>query len=155
MSQAADICNAYLKDTINDLIKNYEEKGLRASGRYAKGLTYKVEDTGDKLTAVIMSEGHALFMQQGRKPNKIQTMKQVRSLGKILEQWVKDKGIYVNPYAAAYKIVHKGIDVPNSFNEGGVIDDIITEEWYRGLIEKLSNWHIQVITDEVKILFMK
>jgi hypothetical protein len=153
MSQAADILTAYLKDTKLDLVKSYIAKGLKASGSYEKGLKINVEDSGSVLKGYIESEGHAWFMEKGRKPNKEQTAKQAKSLGRILEQWVKDKGISVNPYAAAWKIVREGITVPNKNNPGQVITEVITDEWWDKLIAKLSNWHIKVIESEVAKMF--
>ena len=123
MTQAAEIVRSYMVETTQDLVRSYTEKGLKASGKYEKGLTYTVEDDGKKIHAVIESEGHVWFMEKGRRPNKQQTAKQARSLGKILEQWVRDKGIDVNPYAAAWKIVREGIDVPNRNNPGKVVEN--------------------------------
>ena len=153
MSATGDIVTTYLKETQVSLVKSYRDKGLRASGRYEKGLTIYVNDSGKKIKAYIESEGHVYFMQSGRKPNKQQTSKQAKSLGHILEQWVKDKGISVNPYAAAWKIVREGISVPNRYNPGDVVTDIITDEWYDKLIEKIGNWHVKVIESEVSKMF--
>lgn len=153
MNSAADIVTEYLNKTKGDLVKSYRDKGLKASGKYEKGLTVSVEDTGRKIKAYIESEGHVWFMEKGRKPNRNQTAQAVRSLGKILEQWVKDKGISVNPYAAAHKIVHKGIDVPNRHNIGEVVTEVITDEWFNKLIEKMSEWHINVVKSEVSKIF--
>jgi len=155
MTQAAEIVRSYMIETIKDLITSYSEKGLRASGKYEKGLTYTVEDDGKKIRAVIESEGHVWFMEKGRRPNKQQTAQQARSLGHILEQWVKDKGISVNPYAAAWKIVREGIDVPNRFNPGKVVEDVVTNEWYDGLVWELKEHYIFVITTQVERLFRK
>ena len=155
MTQAAEIVRNYMVQTTQDLVRSYTEKGLKASGKYEKGLTYKVEDDGKKIHAVIESEGHVWFMEKGRKPNKQQTAKQARSLGKILEQWVRDKGIDVNPYAAAWKIVREGIDVPNQNNPGKVVEDVVTNEWYDELVEQLRQHFIFVTVTEVERLFRK
>lgn len=155
MTGAAEIVRSYMVQTTQDLVRSYTEKGLKASGKYEKGLTYTVEDDGKKIHAVIESEGHVWFMEKGRRPNKQQTAKQARSLGKILEQWVKDKGIDVNPYAAAWKIVREGIDVPNKNNPGKVVEDVVTNEWYDELVEQLREHWIFVITTQVERLFRK
>lgn len=152
---AASIVNAYLEQTRKDLIASYQEKGLKASGRYAKGLTYEVEDTGTTINAFIESEGHVWYMEEGRKPNKEKTARQARSLGHILEQWVKDKGISVNPYAAAWKIVREGIQVPNRYNPGDVVEDVVTNEWFDGLVAQLADHFILVTVTEVERLFRK
>jgi len=152
---APQIVSAYMEQTRQDLIKSYQEKGLKASGRYAKGLTYEVADDGKTIKAFMLSEHHVWYMEQGRKPNKQQTAKQARSLGHILEQWVKDKGIDVNPYAAAWKIVREGIQVPNRYNPGDVVEDVVTNEWFDALVEQLADHFIRVTVTEVERLFRK
>lgn len=155
MMTAPQIVTAYMEQTRQDLIKSYQEKGLKASGRYAKGLTFEVSDDGKVLKAFMESEHHVWYMEQGRKPNKQQTAKQARSLGHILEQWVKDKGIDVNPYAAAWKIVREGIQVPNRYNPGDVVEDVVTNEWFDALVEQLADHFIRVTVTEVERLFRK
>jgi len=88
-------------------------------------------------------------MQYGRRPNAEQTTKQARSLGHILEQWVKDKGISVNPYAAAWKIVREGIKVPNTYNSGGVISDIVNDKWIEGISNKLIARQTELINSDI------
>ena len=83
-------------------------------------------------------------MEQGRGPNKVQSHQAVKNLGWHLKQWVADKGIDVNPYAAAHKIVYQGITVPNPHNPGGVISDIINDQWFAELNKIIG---IDVITD--------
>jgi hypothetical protein len=148
-----DIVQYYLDTTKSDLIKNYKRMGLRASGKFERGLEVSVKDSGSSIHAEILSESHAYFMQQGRGSNKEQTAKQARSLGKILEQWVKDKGIDVNPYAAAWKIVRQGINVPNQHNKGGVITDVINDEWDRELDRRISTWYIKVLQEDIIKMF--
>jgi hypothetical protein len=155
MTNALEIVTAYMEQTKKDLVASYLEKGLKASGKYEKGLSYTVEDTGHSIKAVMESEGHVWFMEEGRKPNKKQTAKQARSLGHILEQWVKDKGISVNPYAAAWKIVREGITVPNRFNPGDVVEDVVTNEWFDGLVAQMNDNFIRIITTDVERLFRK
>ncbi len=155
MTQAAEIVRNYMVQTTQDLVRSYTDKGLRASGKYEKGLTSTVEDDGKKIHAVIESEGHVWFMEKGRNPNRQQTARQARSLGHILEQWVRDKGIDVNPYAAAWKIVREGIDVPNKNNPGKVVEDVVTNEWYDELVEQLRQHFIFVTVTEVERLFRK
>ena len=73
MTTAAAIVNSYMEQTRQDLIKSYQEKGLKASGRYAKGLTYEVSDDGKTIKAFILSEHHVWWMEKGRRPNKKRT----------------------------------------------------------------------------------
>jgi hypothetical protein len=165
MSATGDIVTAYLKETQVSLVKSYRDKGLRASGRYEKGLTISVNDSGKKIRAYIESEGYVYFMQSGRKPNKKQDRKTLIGFalwatdsnkpgGGFITKWLKDKGIFAdNPFGIAYNIGSKGISVPNQYNPGHVVTDIITDEWYDKLIEKIGNWHVKVIESEVSKMF--
>jgi hypothetical protein len=149
MLQSLEILNTYFDTTIQDLIKAYEEKGLKASGAYGRSLVKEITQSGSQITAKIKGAKHIYWLQHGRGPNKEQTIKQARSLGKILEQWVKDKGIQVNPYAAAWKIVREGWQVPNRFNPGGVVSDVINDNWLHKVIELLRYDEIKEIRSEV------
>jgi len=145
----AEKVKIYFDKTLKDLIDNYDRLGLRASGRYAKELKSVVTASGTKISAQITGPIESYFMEHGRGPNKVQTLGAVRSLGKILEQWVKDKGIDVNPYAAAWKIVHEGIRVPNPHNPGGVISDVINDDWFKELIDLIRPDIIKSIQSDV------
>ena len=140
----AEKVKTYLDQTIPELIKSYEGKGLRASGQYARELKSTVTTSGTKINAKITGPIQSIFMEGGRGPNKIQDQQAVKNLGWYLQQWVKDKGIEVNPYAAAHKIVYEGIQVPNPHNPGGVISDVINDNWFDKLNEILR---LDVITD--------
>lgn len=140
----ANIVKEYADKAMRDLIQSYESKGLRASGRYARELKSTVTKSGTKTNLKITGPIEAYFMEHGRGPNRNPTMGGVRFLGKILEQWVEDKGIDVNPYAAAHKIVYEGIRVPNPHNPGGVISDVINDDWFMGLNKLIG---LDVITD--------
>ena len=155
MTSASQIVTAYMEQTRQDLISSYQEKGLKASGRYAKGLTFQVSDDGKTIKAFMESEHHVWYMEEGRRPNKQKTAKQARALGHILEQWVKDKGIDVNPYAAAWKIVREGIRVPNAYNPGDVVEDVVTNEWFDGLVSQMADHFIFAVTTDVERLFRK
>ena len=150
-----DTIRQYYDQTIKDLIANYDKLGLRASGRYAKELKAVIVQSGTKISAKITGPAQSYFMEQGRGANREQTHQQVKNLGMILEQWVIDKGIDVNPYAAAHKIVHEGIAVPNRFNPGGVISDVIDDKWFEGLYELLKFDIVKDIRSDVLTQFKK
>jgi hypothetical protein len=122
-----------------DVIRSYKDKGLKASGKFERGLRVKVvqKSTGG-VRGELWGPDHTIYMQHGRRSNKEKTWGQVAFLGRILEQWVEDKDILVNPYAAAYKIVHEGIRVPNKHNPGGVISDVINEQWRGEVLKKIG-----------------
>ena len=140
----ADIVKEYADKAVKDLIRSYESKGLRASGRYARELKSVVTKSGTKTNLKITGPIEAYFMEHGRGPNKAPSHQAVKNLGWHLQQWVEDKGIDVNPYAAAHKIVYEGIRVPNPHNPGGVISDIINDDWFAELNKLIG---FDVITD--------
>lgn len=129
----AEKVKEYGDKAVKDLIDNYNKLGLRASGRYARELKSVVTTSGTKTNLKITGPIESIFMEQGRGPNKVQSHQAVKNLGWYLQQWVADKGIDVNPYAAAHKIVYQGISVPNPNNPGGVISDIINDQWFAEL----------------------
>lgn len=155
MPSATDILNTYFDTTIEDLIKSYEQKGLRASGKYAQSLVKEIRQEGTHTIAKIKGASHVYFLQHGRGPNKVQTHQAVKNLGWHLQKWVRDKGIDVNPYAAAHKIVHEGIKVPNSHNPGGVVSDVINSEWLKEIVNLLRFDTIETAKSEVLKEFKK
>jgi len=140
----AEKVKEYGDKAVKDLIDNYNKLGLRASGRYARELKSVVTTSGTKTNLKITGPIESYFMEQGRGPNKVQSHQAVKNLGWYLQQWVADKGIDVNPYAAAHKIVYQGIAVPNPNNPGGVISDIINDQWFVELNKIIG---LDVITD--------
>ncbi len=145
----ADVVKKYCDKTVKDLIQSYESKGLRASGRYARELKSVVTSSGTKINAKITGPIEAIFMEQGRAPNRVPSHQAVKNLGWYLQQWVTDKGIDVNPYAAAHKIVYEGIQVPNPQNPGGVISDVINDNWFAELNKLLATDKIVSIKSDV------
>ena len=145
----ADQIQTYLDQTIPELIKSYDEKGLRASGQYADELEAIVVQSGTKINAKIVGPIQSIFMEGGRGPNRNQSQQAVKNLGWYLKQWVADKGIDVNPYAAAHKIVYLGIQVPNPHNPGGVISDVIDDEWFEQLNKVIGLDVLQSIQSDV------
>ena len=112
-----------------------------------------MEDSGSRIRARIESEGHVYYMEKGRRPNKQQNSQTGPVSGEDLEQWVKDKGIDVQPLRSSLEDCREGIQVPNRYNPGDVVTEVITDEWFDKLIEKLSTWHIQVVQSEVSKIF--
>ena len=131
------------------IAKSYSDKGLKASGKFEKSLEVITSQSGNNIKSTLMGAFHSYFMENGRQPNREQGIQQARSLGKILEQWVKDKGISVNPYAAAWKIVREGIKVPNKHNPGGVVSDVINAQWLDNLEAKLREHTILNIKSDM------
>jgi len=139
----------YYDKTIRGLIDSYDQKGLRASGKYARELQSVITSSGTNINAKITGPPESYYMEHGRGPNRVQNLQAVRSMGWHLQKWVQDKGIQVNPYAAAHKIVYEGIRVPNPFNPGGVISDVINDNWFKELFKILRSEIVTYIKSDV------
>lgn len=147
-----EIVTEIMYDTKADVIKSYKDKGLRASGKFEDSLRVEVKESGT-ITGQLWGVDYTWYLERGRDANKEKTRGQVGFLGKILEQWVKDKGISVNPYAAAYKIVHEGINVPNKHNPGKLLADVINDEYRQKIKDRIgSMYRIQIVSEVLNMI---
>ena len=64
------------------------------------------------------------FVRTGNKPWKNPTTKVPRFFHDIIDQWISDKGLSLNAWAVAYKIIHEGTKL---YRDGGR-DDIYSNE---------------------------
>ena len=101
-----------------EIFESYVSKGLVASGEFGRDL--KVNDLGDRVT--ITAPHYVVQMEQGRKAGSF-------------KKWIQDKNRTVGAnipeeaaFAIAYVMKRDGIKVPNKFNGGGVVSDIINPE---------------------------
>jgi hypothetical protein len=84
---------------------------------------------------------HSYFMEHGRRPNTEKSPAVAKRLYPIIKQWVQDKGLPFDNrrvFAICLKIVYKGIRVPNRYNPGGVISEVVTEQRMRQLARSLG-----------------
>lgn len=131
-------------DINNDLIANYIRMGLKAFGTFERGLL--AESTNSKL--LITAPYHAKIMQDGREPGKAPPpdviLKWVR-LGKIVKKGkISDESL---AYLIGRKIAREGIKVPNKYNAGRVIADILED----GRIAEFSEMILNQQVEEMKI----
>lgn len=115
----------YLERLRLKLIAKYEQLGLRASGKYEDELEPVVQ--GDKL--IMLGAFHSQFMEHGREPGKFPPRK-------VIEDWIETKSSLPAEFKEkksqfafliARKIAKEGIKVPNEFNAGGVISEVVDE----------------------------
>lgn len=137
-----------------DLIASYDSRKLRASGRWANELETNVSVTESNAKAYILGSEYTGIMITGRKPNtKPQNIKAfVGWAGStFIADWVKAKGLSLNPFAVAYNIATRGVTVPNQYNDGQLINSVITPE----RIDELGRTVGMTIIDRVKSDFIK
>ena len=154
MSQQDEIIRVWLGETRGDLIQNYLTLGLKASGQWANSLESFQKKTGTGYNLGMLGENYTEFLELGRLPNKNQGEKALRAWvgwagSTFLKQWVKDKGLTHNPFAVAWKIARKGWKVPNRFNAGGLVTDVVTNEWVGVLSKRLANVAISDLKSDI------
>lgn len=98
-----------LDEVIKILINKYDELGMRSSGNWAKGLEGVVENGN----GVIKGFRYTEQLVFGRGPNHDQSSEAKRKWvgwagNTFIKQWVKDKGLNLNPFAVAGKIANSG-----------------------------------------------
>lgn len=142
----------WLDETKADLISNYDRLGLRASGNWANDLEtgFIQNKTGYKI--FIKGSQYTGVLEYGRKPNSNQ--ENLRSFvgwagNTWLKDWVQKKGLNISPFAIAYKIGREGIQVPNKFNKGGLVNDVLTKERIDKLVNELGMVYIESIKSDL------
>lgn len=128
-----EILYKWLEGIRRDLIANYDRLGLRASGQWERSLKSFVTEDGSKISAGMFGQDYTYWIENGRRKNQDQTDEGLKAWvgwagSTFIDKWVHDKGISANPYAVAWKIAKKGWTVPNQFNAGGLVSDVVTKE---------------------------
>ncbi|MCF2734089.1 hypothetical protein I6E77_12480 [Bacteroides thetaiotaomicron] len=107
-----------------EIFESYVSKGLVASGEFGRDL--KVNDLGDRVT--ITAPHYVVQMEQGRNAGSFPPVSAIK-------KWIQDKNRTVGAnipeeaaFAIAYVMKRDGIKVPNKYNGGGVVSDIINPE---------------------------
>ena len=150
MNGIEQILQKWTNEMQDELIDQYHKLGLKASGKFERGL--KNEVTENKLK-IIDTAGHSWYMVNGRNPNHSQDPQKLKKWvgwagSTFLKQWVEDKGLSISPFAVAWKIAKGGIKVPN-INNSGELMKVFSQNKFDGLINKLGNYEIETIKSEV------
>ena len=133
--------DAWLNESKLALIQSYDSKGIRASGNWANELEGKSEIGLSSYNVKILGAKYTGVLTDGRKPNENQSNLKVWvgwAGSTFLKDWVQRKGINASPFAVAWKIGREGIKVPNQFNPGGLIDDVMTRQRINKLIDQIG-----------------
>lgn len=133
-----------LKD---DLIKAYDAKGMRASGKFAETLEVKVQG----LTAQLWGEDYSQQLETGRKSGRFPPID-------AIEQWIKDKGIAnkiqgkISISSLAFLIARKIANEGWKRQEyGGVelISSVVTDERIQKIIDEVGAEQAMIYTTEI------
>ena len=142
MRQAGDIVKEWMEGVQGDLIAGYDRHGLRASGKFARSLEPVITERPHGYNLKMKAARHSYFMEHGRRPNTEKSPAAAKRLYPVIKQWVQDKGLPFDNrrvFAICLKIVYKGIRVPNRYNPGGVISEVVTEQRMRQLASSLGH----------------
>ena len=131
-----------------DLIKAYDAKGMRASGKWANSLEVEVSP----LSAVITGLYYSQQLETGRRAGGFPPIQQI-------EQWIKDKGITpieISISSLAFLIARKiAREGWNRQGFGGVdlISEVVTDARIQSIIEKVGEVTLfEFSTDIIKMI---
>lgn len=116
-----------------EVAANYNKMGLKASGNFERELKVTDYGSGVRLTAPL----YVMNMENGRKPGKRPPMD-------VIKRWIRDKnkqGANIPEgaaFAIAKKIGKEGIKVPNQYNGGGVVSNIVTPQLVTRITEDIK-----------------
>jgi hypothetical protein len=151
-----EIIDNWLNEIQTDLIKNYDRLGLRASGNWANKLEQFQNQDGNLIKLGILGEKYTGAIEFGRLPTKMGSIP--GKLKGIIRKWIDVKGITprdgISKDSLAFLITRKihreGWKVPNRFNAGGLVSDVITKSRISELMKKLSLYYIEEIKTDLK-----
>lgn len=138
----------WLNETTTALIENYNKLGLRASGEWEKSLKGTHEETDTGIKVIISGAKYTEQLSIGRKPGKMPPRQ-------VILDWIREKNIHseLKPQTLAYLIQRKigteGITVPNKYNRGGLITDVLTNERINDLIKSVGNAVVKSQASEI------
>lgn len=131
----------------NDLIRAYDAKGMRASGKFADSLEVQVNG----LKAQLWGESYAQQLELGRRAGSFPPIN-------AIEQWIKDKGIANRiqgeisisslAFLIARKIAREGW---KREQYGGVelISGVVTDERIQKIIDEVGAEQAMIYTTEI------
>lgn len=130
-----------------DLIKAYDEKGMRASGNWEDELEVYTEDN----IAILFGEDYTQQLEDGRGAGK-------QPPTAVIEQWIYDKGIdaqiqnEISVSSLAFLIARKiGREGWNRAEYGGVelVSEIVTPERIQSIIDEVGDEQVLAFTSDI------
>lgn len=150
MATLVEIVDQWMKEQEELVVDNYDRFGLRASGRFAREVYTETKQTGTKIVSNLDGPSYAVQMNDGRGPNESPSREAVNRLYPAILEWqqnkpslpaeLKTKG---SAWGIAYKIVFSGINVPNSFNQGGFLTKAFTPDRYQVLYDAIRDFYVE------------
>jgi hypothetical protein len=128
-----------LESLRNDMIDNYVQLGMRASGKWVEELAVDVVATGNRLMGSITGAHYTYQLVNGRKPGKMPPVK-------MIEQWLKNKGIRprqknMKLRSLAFLIARKIAQLGTRYHQKGgtdLIEKVVTPARIEMILEKVN-----------------
>ncbi|RIV19729.1 hypothetical protein DYU11_22635 [Fibrisoma montanum] len=134
----------------DDVRDSQSRKNLRASGRSAASVRHLATQNGRRAKLQLLGSAYFRFQQNGRGPNR--SGKPSREMVDALRDWTKRRGLPVRAaYPIALNIARKGIKVPNPYNPGGVLSDVLNRKRIVGLLKPPLK--AQLVADVRSLIF--
>jgi hypothetical protein len=140
-----------------DLIKAYDAKGMRASGKWADSL----EVESSPLSAVLRGLDYTQQLESGRRANNGSSGESWETTLEDIEQWIRDKGITPREntmklstlaYLIARKIWREGWG-REGFGGVELISEVVTDERIQSIIDKVGDVSaVEISTDIIKLI---
>ncbi|MBQ5648137.1 MAG: hypothetical protein IIV16_03325 [Alistipes sp.] len=115
--QVRQIVAEELEQARKNISENIEREGKRASGKTQESMVVSVTDEGTATVGTL--SGRAFFgaLETGSKPWATQYKRVPLFFAEIIGDWIADKGLDLNPFAVATKIMRKG---SKQYREGAI-----------------------------------
>jgi hypothetical protein len=135
--EVANILQTELELIKTELIKEYDNLGMRASGKWADALEVQATETSGKILGLNYSEQLEFGRRSGKQPPR-----------EAIEQWIRDKGLasrienQISVSSLAFLIARKiGREGWNRQQYGGVdlISRVVTPERVQKIIDKVGS----------------
>ena len=134
MANNSEIYN-FGNNTVTRLRENYNSSGQKASGKWGEALESQISFNDKGINIKILGLDYTRWITpDGRGANKTKSPDQAKKLYPIVLRWMQQKGIQQDKtfaFRIALKWVYKGINVPNKYNKGDLVDSVINREWYQ------------------------
>lgn len=115
--QVRQIVAEELEQARKNISENIEREGKRASGKTQDSMVVSVTDEGTATVGTLSGRSYFGALETGSKPWAQQYKRVPLFFAEIIGDWIADKGLDLNPFAVATKIMRKG---SKQYREGAI-----------------------------------
>lgn len=115
--QVRQIVAEELEQARKNISENIEREGKRASGKTQDSMVVSVTDEGTATVGTLSGRAYFGALETGSKPWATQYKRVPLFFAEIIGDWIADKGLDLNPFAVATKIMRKG---SKQYREGAI-----------------------------------